>query len=458
MLSNLIKRISVVVLISATSWLSSLTFAAENDTESIWVVGRVSEDFNHLQSDLTNIGISSADQVNRFSVNTAVVDQEELAQLLANARDAEVDNVLIITLEKDKKTQADLTVEIINATSEKTIYRLFEEMKFKEERSLLAQIEYQLPKRMKSEFKQLGHVVEIDSNVLFFDIGSTAGVEAGDVYRVFRQGKEIKGPSGESFGFIDDQTGVVQVKSVSSVYSSAELLLGRISIEKGDWVERVDANPDDYKGFILSKLDDQVAINLGKNVGITEGAYFAVYKDVKAIKEGEAFREMVGSIRVTEVFDDYARGKIAASDNYQLAKAMVNDGDYIEEVQGSGGLRYMLGQMSAGILTETKNIYVIGAELETLDNTALRYRAKVGFGSAIMASAGIGAGVNKSDMLQYGIDAVYLGGFGANLFLKVDVPTPLDRYGTLVMETGYLVSPEDEYSGLNITLGLRLNW
>lgn len=452
MLSLLIKRLSAFFLVC----LSTLVVAEE--AESIWVVGRVNDDFNHLQTDVTNIGIASINQVNRFELNTKVEDAEEVEKLIANAAKADVVNVMIITLERAKKTEADLTVEIINTGSGKTIYRLADEMKFKEERSLLAQIEYQLPKRMKSEFKQLGHVVEIDSNVLFFDIGSTAGVEAGDVYRVFRQGKEIKGPSGESFGFIDEQSGVVQVKSVSSVYSSAEVLLGRISIEKGDWVEKVDANADDYKGFILSKLDNQVAINLGKNVGVTEGAYFAVYKDVKAIKEGEAFREMVGSIRVTEVFDDYARGKIAASDNYQLAKAMVNDGDYIEEIQGSGGLRYMVGQMSAGILEEAKNIYVIGAELETLDSTALRYRAKVGFGSAILASAGIGAGVNKSDMLQYGIDAVYLGGFGANLFLKVDVPSPLDRYGTLMMETGYLVSPEDEYSGLNITLGLRLNW
>lgn len=91
----------------------------------------------------------------------------------------------------------------------------------------MAQLEYELPLVLKRAFRELGTVVRVTGDELIFDLGIHTGVEVGDLYRVFRRGKEIHDARGDRYGYVDDQSDSVRL-SLESGY-----LLGAIEEKEG---------------------------------------------------------------------------------------------------------------------------------------------------------------------------------------------------------------------------------
>lgn len=448
------KQTLLRIFISCLFLAVSTNSLASDDITSVTSFG--DDTYAHLASDLSVLGKGTLAQLRGYQPASERIIAADIASALQGAANAGSDALMALTLTDSGRSKARISVQMYSVNTGAPFYSMEKEYKFKSQRGLLAQLEYDLPNQLKQDFKQQGRIVSLDSNIAFFDLGETAGVEEGQTYRVFRQGKEIKGVGGESFGYLDQEAGIIEVTDVSAVYAIAEIKLGRVSIRQGDWVTLKEIDREQYNGVVISKLDQQIAINLGSNVGVSQGAYFAVYKDIKEINAQESFREEVGRIRVTEVYDNFSTGEIAPSNHFSLAKAMITEGDSVEEVAAQGVWVVTLGQLNTSILSDAKQIWVLGAELESLADSGLRYRARGGYGAGkLFGAAGLSGGLNNSETFHYGLDLVYLGGTGANLFLQVDVPTPLDEYATFSLETGYMVGVDSEHDGLNIMLNLR---
>ena len=452
-------RLFILCIVFMATSLSAYTKENTNITNKTWVIGLGQGDLSHLSQELELVGKSAVSSLRGYDLvkGSPTNKRAKLSVIIKEAYKSRIRTLVVLELKKRKRKRAIISYNFYNVKTGSSFYRYSKEYKYKSERALLAQLEYNLPHKMKQDLRLQGRVVQKESNLVYIDLGTSAGTKVGQVYRIFREGKEIENDSGESFGFLDEETGIATIKSTSSVYSIAEIQLGRSSIKKGDRVELSDETADFYKGKVLSKLDNQVAINLGNNVGVSEGAYFAIFKDVKSIKNGESFQEMIGQIRITEVFDEFSKGEIAASNHYSLAKAMIQEGDSIEEVKAKGLIQLSFGQLSTGMLKEASQVYLIGVDVSSLSNRGLTYRGKLGYGDEAYASIGIAANLSNSESFRYGLDLVRLESSGANMFLQVDVPTPLSKYGTFSMETGYLVGVEEEYEGLNILLNLKFS-
>jgi hypothetical protein len=421
----------------------------------------LSDDQLSFRPDLRLIATNAINRLQDYSVANAKTQvrpnsQEAIAAMLDAAEKANLEALAVVTLYSPKRRQATVTVSLYSVSTGELIIQRALEFKFKELTALLAQLEYELPLMLKREFRELGSVVKITNDQIYFDLGKNADVEIGQKFKVFRRGDEIKDRSGESFGFVDEQTGIVEVTEVSSIYAVANIRLGRLSIKANDWVELADEDVQ-TRGRVLSKLDEQVAINIGRKAGVTPGSYFAVYKDIKAIDENDSFREVVGRIRITEADTHSARGEIARSDHYRLAKALIEEGDYIDEISYLHRNQILLGQTSFGVLGETDSKWSLGLNMESSFSTDLSFRFKGSYGDNWYLSAGLNSAMRHSESFRYGLDIMWgADGFGTYMFADANLPTPLDKYILFAIEAGYLLGANEDVEGLSVGLNAKI--
>ncbi|EAR11233.1 FlgT C-terminal domain-containing protein [Reinekea blandensis] len=427
---------------------------------NVLLVTDLDDDNLNYRPDLRLLATSAINRLQDYEVANAKTSarpnsSEAIGAMIEAADRAGLEAVAVITLYTDRR-DATLTASLYSvSTGELTIQRALE-FRFRDMPPLLAQLEYELPLMLKREFRELGSVVKVDSDLVYFDLGRNAGVEPGQIYRVFRRGEEIKTRSGDSFGFVDEQTGVIEVVEVSAIYAIAEIHLGRMSIQFDDWVE-LTGQDFAVRGQVLSKLDNQIAVNIGRRAGVSPGAYFAIYKDIKAIDDDDAFRETIGRIRITEVSADTARGEIARSDHYRLAKALIQEGDYIDEVSYRHRNQLLFGQSSFGILGDTSSTWNAGLNLESGVRTDLAFRVRGAYGDTWFASLGANSALNHSESFRAGLDILYSeDGLGTYLFTDANIPTPLNRYMLFAIEAGYLLGGNDNAEGLSVGVTLKL--
>jgi hypothetical protein len=433
-------------------------FAAGN----VLLVTDLEDDALAFRPDLRLVAINALNQLEDYEVAPATTQvrpnsDARIEAMNKAALDAGLDTLAIVTLYTPKRRTATLTITFYNTrTGELSLQRALEFRLTDDVPALLAQLEYELPLVLKRAFRELGTVVRVSGDELIFDLGANTGIEVGDLYRVYRRGEEIRDARGDSYGYVDDQSGIVEVVSVSSVYSIAKIKLGRLSIRSNDWVERAD--PDlQANGIILSKLDDEVAINLGREAGVTPGSYFAVYKTIKPITEDDAFREVIGRIRINSVDGGVARGEIARSDHYDLAKALIEEGDAVEEVSYRHRNQLVVGQNSFSILNEPGQTWFAGFQFDSATDIDLAYRLRGSYGEHWYMSLGLVSAIGHSESFRYGLDAVYgPDGPGTQLFVEVDIPTPLDDNVRFSLETGYLLGAIEEKEGVNVSLSVKV--
>lgn len=440
-----------IVILSSVAWSS----------DNLLLVTDISDDLLSYRPDLHLVATNAVNRLDDYTVanirtETRPNSSSAIAGIIEAAQQANLDALAVVTLYTPKRRQATLTASLYSVTNGELIIQRALEFRYNDITALLAQLEYELPLMLKREFRELGSVVKITQDQIYFDLGRNAGVEVGQKFRVFRRGTEITGRSGESYGFVDQQTGIIEVVEVSSIYAVGDIRLGRPSIRTDDWVERVDDNIA-VRGRVISKLDEQVAINLGRKSGVLPGAYFAVYKEVKAIGEDDAFREVIGRIRITESDAQSARGIIARSDHYRLAKALINEGDYLDEVSYLHRHQITLGQTSYGVLGDTQSVWNAGMNIESGFSPDLSFRLRGAYGAQWFISAGVNNALNHSESFRYGIDFLYgADGLGTYLFADANFPTPLDRYLRLAIETGYLLGGNEAIEGLSVGVTAKL--
>ncbi len=350
-----------------------------------------------------------------------------------------------------------LSIKLYSVKTGNLILNIERDLKDSSPQAMLSNLETELPLMLKVKLAEVGNVVKTTSELIYFNLGSSAGIKEGQIFRTFKPGEKLTNKQGETFGSIEETTGIVQVSHTQSTYSTAQILLGRLSISPDHYIELAeDQNIASYKGMIISILENKVAINLGQNSGVTDGSSYAIFKDIKAIKGDETFREKLAEVNIKRVHEDFSIGEISLSNNYNLSKAFINAGDSVEEIKPSKLNYVSFGQMGTNTLSsgDSENNPILGYQDENLKVNGMIYRYRLGYGTETFASAGVMTSINHSPNFFYGLDGVYLDGMGANFFLSVDVPTPMRKI-KVNMETGYMAGVGDNYEGFNLNISVK---
>ena len=94
---------------------------------------------------------------------------------------------------------------------------------------------------------------------------------------------------------------------------------------------------------------------------------------------------------------------------------------------------------------------------DSLINVNMVYRFKAGYGNGNpYVAGGVMHSMGHSSHVFAGMDIVYAGSTALNLFLSVDVDTPVSNNLKINLESGFMVAhSNDVYNGLNTTIGIK---
>ena len=426
--------------------------------------GHIQGQYKDFSSEFKRIVGRSVSSLRRFETSNKptgfLPSKAPISDKLKAARKNKLTWVADAQLSTEKR-KATLVMEIYNAYSGEKTFRWKQQYKVRNIRALFAKLQYEMPVMLKNRFLEMGRVIKKNERVIYFDLGESARVRVGDIYQVFTEGMEVEDNDGNLFGYVEDTTGIVKVIQVTPVYSVAEIMLGDLNIKSKQLIKKIpNAKGTDYIPEILSVMENEVAINVGKNVGVQEGSYYSIYRDIEKINSREAFRKPVGTVKINEVFDTFSKGELSISDNFELSKYTMRKGDRVVEVEPVRKSMWSANQLLTNISSDAPaSIYYAAFQRDSAVNVDLSYRIKMGYGSDIFFAGGVMHALNHSDHVFAGVDVTYIGSTAVNVFLSVDVDTPLSRNLKVNLESGYTVSAANEaYNGINTSLGLKYGW
>ena len=455
-ISNLTCSLSIIF--AAILVFSNQTFAADED---IIVYTYLNGHHKDHSADFRTIARKSLNNLQKFDVTKGptgrISSNTELKDRLKAASKAGIKWLADIKFDTEKK-KGELTF-LIYRTNGENIFRWVEKYKIKSMKAFLAQMEYHMPLKLKTKFLELGRIIKTDKRLVYFDLGETAGVKVGDTYRVYEEGDEIEDDDGNSYGYLEETKGIIEVTDVTSVYSIGEVIIGQLSIDTGHWVKQTtETNRSDFNGKILSVLENKIAINIGKNVGVEEGSYYAVFRELKDINGKESFRQPVGHIKINEVFDNFSKGELSISDTFELTKYTIKKGDKVEEVESPRKNMWSVNQIMTNVNSDAgARIIYFTYQRDSLINVNMVYRLKGGYGNATpFAAAGVMQSLGHSSHVFYGLDLMYMNDSALNMFISVDVDTPLSKSLKINLESGFILAHSDDtYNGLNTSIGIK---
>ncbi len=429
--------------------------------EDIVVYTYLNGHYKDHSADFRTITRKSLNNLQKFKVTKGpkgrISSKTTLKDRLKAASKAGVRWVADVKFDTEKK-KGELVFLIYRSNGE-NIFRWVEKYKIKNMKAFLAQMEYNMPLKLKTKFLELGRIIKTDKRLVYFDLGETAGVKLGDTFQVYEEGDEIEDDEGNSYGYLEETKGIIEVTDVTSVYSIGEIIIGRLSINTGDWVKKTsEINRNSFNGKILAVLENQIAINIGKNVGVKEGSYYAVFREIKNINEKESFRQPVGHIKINEVFDSFSKGELSISDTFELTKYTIKKGDRVEEVESPRKNMWSLNQIMTNVNSDQgARILNASYQRDSLINVNMVYRLKVGYGNSTpFAAAGVMQSLGHSAHVFYGMDLMYIGDTAINMFISVDVNTPLSKSVKINLESGFILAhSNDIYNGLNSSVGIK---
>jgi len=455
-LSTLSRTLSL--LLASAFLFSAPAFSAE---ESIVVYTYLKGHHKDHSADFRTITRKSLNNLRKFSVTKGpkgrISASKPLKERLKTASKAGVRWVADVTFETEKKNGT-LTFLIYRSNSE-NIFRWVEKYKIRSMKAFLSQMEYSMPLKLKTKFLELGRVIKKDKRLIYFDLGETAGVKVGDTYKIYVEGDEIEDDDGNSYGYLEETKGIVEVTDVTSVYSIAEIIIGQLSIDTDQWVKKTtETTQNSFNGKILSVLENKIAINIGKSVGVEEGSYYAVFREIKNINDKESFRQAVGHIKINEVFDDFSKGELSISDTFELTKYTIKKGDRVEEVESPRKDMWSINQIMTNVNSDTgARILYFAYQRDSLVNVEMVYRLKGGYGNGTpFVAAGVMQSLGHSSHVFYGLDVMYMGDSALNMFISVDIDTPVSRNLKINLESGFILAHSDDtYNGLNTSVGVK---
>jgi len=456
---NVHNKYSLLTLVFFTLLIcSNAVFSAEED---LVVYTYLNGHYANQSSDFRVIVKKALNDLQKFKVKKgpkgSTAPSKPIKDRIIAARKAGVPWVADVIFDTEKK-RGELKFQIYRNNGE-SVFFWSEDFKVKNIKAFLAQMEYSMPLKLKTKFLELGHVIKKDKRLVYFDLGETAGVKVGDMYRVYEEGDEIEDEDGNSYGNLEVTTGIVRVTAVTAVYSIAEIVVGELAIDTEQWIKRTkEKSPGEFEGKILSVLENKIAINIGKNVGVEEGSYYAVFREIKKINEKEAFRQPVGHIKVNEVFDNFSKGELSISETFDLTKYTIKNGDKVEEVESPRKNMWSINQIMTNVNSDLgARILYFSYQRDSLVNVNMVYRLKLGYGNEeFMGSLGVMQSMGHSSHVFAGMDLMYVGDTALNMFLSVDVDTPLSSNLKINLESGFIVAHEDDrYNGLNTSIGVK---
>jgi len=372
----------------------------------------------------------------------------------------QINTFFTFELEFLSEDEAKLKIIVYNTLTKRRLLYFEKEYDFDSVDAFISFLQAEVPLNLKLNLKIIGKIINRENRLVYFDLGKFADVKKGNIYRIFRPGKELVNDAGDVFGQINDTVGIVEVNNVKDFYSQAEILIGRIQIENGDWVERIEnAKRSEYMGKIIQVYEDQVAISLGKTVGVKEGSYYGIFKEIRNIDAKESFRENIGNIRVYEVMDNSARGILTISSFRDISKILLSKEMKVEEVEppspntltvGGGGLN------ATGKDGKTLSYLAYQVHLSTQQGIAFRYLGGMSSDSKALAGFGVKTSIANSPSYFIGIDLISLDGFGVNVFINSVIPLAL--FDGLKLETNIGAiggSATTGYNGLYVLLGVQ---
>ena len=452
-----ISRLTAIALVS--SLFVSINAHAAN--EDIVIYTYLNGHHKDHSADFRTIARKSLNDLRKFQATRGpkgrAPSSKSLKERLKVAAKAGVRWLADVKFDTEKK-KGELTF-LIYRTNGENIFRWVEKFKIKSMKAFLAQMEYSMPLKLKTKFLELGRIIKTDKRLVYFDLGETAGVKVGDTYRVYEEGDEIEDDDGNSYGYLEDTKGIVEVTEVTSVYSIAEVIIGQLSIDTGHWVKKTrETNESSFDGKILSVLENKIAINIGKNVGVEEGSYYAVFREIKDINGKESFRQPVGHIKVNEVFDNFSKGELSISDTFELTKYTIKKGDRVEEVESPRKNMWSVNQLMTNVNSDQgARILYFTYQRDSLVNVNMVYRLKGGYGNGTPFGAlGVMQSMGHSSHVFFGLDVMYMDDSAINMFISVDVDTPLSKDLKINLESGFILAHSDEtYNGLNTSIGIK---
>ena len=432
--------------------------------EDLLVYTKVDDKYADYSGQIGGMVRAAFNGLSRYDVKEAVIytppQDETVANMILNARRLKVEWVADVRFTFPKKGDAEMAIAVYNANKSIRTFYLAQTLRANTVKTLISSLENDLPKELRIRFLELGRIIQKKKRIVQFDLGETAGVKIGDVYKIYFEGDSITDKDGNDFGRIEKTTGIVRVTTVNSVYSSAEILVGVISIKPEHFVKKIEPTAVNFPGKIISILENQVAINIGKRGGVEEGSYYAIYRDIKKIQGDGSFKHPVGHIRIEEVYEDYAKGTLSIADNYELVKYTIKDGDIVDEVEPLQNTTIGVGRLITNINGDVlQRITTITLERASSANIEIAFRLTGGMrtGGGYFAAFGLMHTLAHSPHFYAGVDMFATSsGFPAHFFFRADIDTPLAKDLKFSLETGYVVGATDvSYNGVATLVGLR---
>ncbi|MEK6750054.1 MAG: hypothetical protein AABY83_12745 [Pseudomonadota bacterium] len=439
----------------------SATAHAEDD---LLLYVKVDEKYSDYSGQIGGMVRAAFNSLIRYDVKESVIytppQDETAANMILNARRLKIEWVADARFNFPKKGNAEMVISVYNANKSVRTFYLTQALRANTIKTLLSALENDLPKELRIRFLELGRVIQKKKRLVQFDLGETAGVKAGDVYKTYFEGDRITDKDGNDFGRIDKTTGIVRVTAVSSVYSSAEILVGVISIKTEHYVKKIESGSVNFPGRILSILENQVAINIGKRGGVEEGSYYAIFRDIKKINGEGSFKYPVGHIRIEEVYDEYAKGVLSIADNYDLVKYTIKDGDIVDEVEPLQNTMLGAGRLITNINGDNlQRFTTITLERASSANIEVAFRLAGGMrtGGGYFASFGLMHTLAHSPHFYAGVDMLATSSnFPVHFFFRADIDSPLAKDLKFSLETGYVIGATDSsFNGIATNVGLR---
>lgn len=176
-------------------------------------------------------------------------------------------------------------------------------------------------------FRIQAFIAKIDKSIVFLDRGKTLGIKEGMSFEVYDINKNNITKRNLPIGADINKLGKLKIVSVEPQSAKGRLFGDFSKVQAGNLIRET---KEDIKveAIILEKSFGKVVINVGADLGLSEGSTFDVIKKLKELKDpitGEVYgtkTKKIGKVYLYEVGPSFARGKIIKG-RYSIKEGML---------------------------------------------------------------------------------------------------------------------------------------
>lgn len=275
--------------------------------------------------------------------------------------------------DKDVRKKAKMALEKLNRNifqkAQKAKQKI-EKEKREKEKKLKEQKQEELRVEEEEKLKSDSiKVVTVIDNKVYLNYGGAVGIELGQSYAVYVQGKTLVDPdTGIKLGVEEENIGVVKVVDVKKEFSVAKIMEGTLTEQhKGAICRALVSKVDKTK--IISIKRGKVYLNYGESEGAKVGQLFEVYAKGNALEDPDTGvklgieEEKVGVVEVIDVQVEYSiakvlEGTLSEMHEGDICSILVFDtNDKMQEPSGEAGKALETSQLKI-ITAKEKKAYL----------------------------------------------------------------------------------------------------